>query len=122
MSSRARCPICHHLRAIHSKSGICPPWAATGVTHGSLRVVIRIADKWPECENCVLIYMPECVNADRGMILMWNLTTDEQLEVPTFTARAPWTRKPTNEEREKAIEDLRMMTGEHAITTLRQLV
>lgn len=49
------------------------------------------------------------------MVLVWDLTKDEQFEAPTLTVRAPWTKGASVEERANAGEELRDRLGERVL-------
>lgn len=114
-----RCPTCHHVYAIHSADGACPRWAMPRLDVGT-RVCVRIGAKWPDVEGHTIAYFADCVDAETGMVLVWDLTTDQQYEAPRVTVRAPWTRTANTEERANAADDLALRLGEK-ISVLRNL-
>lgn len=96
------CPKC----GIPHASDVCPRWAIATLKP-SARVCIRIGDRWPDCADHVLVYFADCTDGE--WVLMLDLTTDQQSEVPTWTAKPDgkhWTRQPTIDEQANALQQL----------------
>jgi hypothetical protein len=121
-----RCMACGHTTAIHDRDGTCPRWAGR-LDRQSLRVVIRVASrKWADCSGHLLAFLADTAditelgsrkelggtNYSVGTVVVWDLDTDIQEEMPLFTVREPWSSKPTSDQRAEAVDRLRRDTGE----------
>lgn len=89
---------CPHCSRTYYGAGTCPRCTGVHSLQSGTRVCVRVGAKWPGAESHTLAYLVECVDTASGMVLAWDLTRDEQTEVPLMTAAAPWTRKPTRDE------------------------
>lgn len=112
--SDLRCTLCHHIYAIHARDGTCPRWArAPGSTLNSdaTRVILRIGARWYARAEHGLGYLVECVDDGAGIVLAWDLTEDQYVEVPIVTVQKPHTRAPTNAERDHLVPQLELSLG-----------
>lgn len=77
---------------------------------------MRVAQKWPDLEGHTIAYFADCVDADTGTVLAWDLTADRQFEAPLLTARKPYTRKASGDEQADARDELRQRVGDVRIS------